>query len=160
MTLSKEKLHALFEYRDGKLYWRELAPGRRRSLLAGSVGTNRYVNVFVERKQIYAHRIIYMMFTGDSPETIDHINGDRSDNRIENLRACSQSDNNKNMSKSSRNKSGVKNVSWYMPYKKWRVALRVDGKQRCIGYYEDIEAASLAAKEARDRYRGEFANHG
>jgi hypothetical protein len=100
------------------------------------------------------------MFTGEVPETVDHINGNRSDNRIENLRACSQADNNKNVRTSKVNKSGVKNVSWYAPYQKWRVALRVKGKQKCIGYYGDKELAALVAHEARNKYRGEFANHG
>lgn len=158
--LTKEQLHELFECRDGKLYWKASGPGRRIDLLAGSVGTNGYVNVFVGKKQMYAHRIVYTMFTGETPEAIDHINSIRSDNRIENLRACSIADNNKNMRKSTANKSGIKNVSWYAPYQKWRVALRVNSKQKCIGYYVEKELAELVAHEARNKFRGEFANHG
>lgn len=157
--MNGKDLREIFEYKNGLLYWKEHGRGKRKNLLAGSVGTNGYVNVFIDGRQMYAHRIIYIMKHDVIPESVDHINGNRSDNRIENLRACSQLDNNKNMPTSKANKSGIKNVSWYAPYKKWRVAIRVNGRQKCLGYFDDVELASVVAYEARDKYRGEFANH-
>ncbi len=58
------------------------------------------------------------------------------------------------------NKSGVKNVSWYKSLNKWVVSMRVKNTAKTIGYFDDLELAELVAIEARNKYRGEFANHG
>lgn len=75
----------------------------------------------VLKEKLSAHRVVWAMFYGQWPEhCIDHINGDRSDNRIENLRSVTVAENQRNMGRSKANKSGVSGVSWCSRAKKWR----------------------------------------
>ena len=157
---SAEELNFLFEYKDGVLFWKQRKPGRKRGFPAGTMHKIGYVAVHVNGNQFLAHRIIFKMLTGKDPEAVDHINGKKSDNRIENLRSCTYRENSFNKPLTKQNKSGVKNVSWYAPYKKWRVALRIQNKQKNFGYFDDIELAELVAAEARDKHHSGFANHG
>lgn len=155
-----ERLHELFEYKEGNLYWKRQRNHRARAGdVAGSRALHGYIHVCIDRKVYLAHRLIWLMAHGELPESIDHINGDRADNRLENLRSCTQAENNKNQKLAKTNKSGFKNVSWYAPYSKWRVTVRANGKQKNCGYYEDIELATLVAAEARDKYHGQFSRH-
>jgi hypothetical protein len=152
----------LFEYRDGALYWR-VKPCRRDpiGMKAGWVDPSRgYSMINYLRKRYYGHRIIYLMHNGYLPKEVDHIDGDKTNNRIENLRTCTHSQNGQNKPAQSNNKSGVKNVVWSEPRKKWVVYLTVDGKNRNFGGFEDLELAALMASEVRDKYHGAFANHG
>jgi len=90
---------------------------------------------------------------------IDHVNNDRADNRISNLREATYQENNENYKTPKTNKSGVKNVSWYKQLNKWVVSISIKGVKKTIGYFDDLEFAELVAIEARNKYRMEFANH-
>ena len=90
---------------------------------------------------------------------IDHVNNDRADNRISNLREATYQENNENYKTPKTNKSGVKNVSWYKQLNKWVVSISIKGVNKAIGYFDDLEFAELVAIEARNKYRMEFANH-
>ena len=158
----QEKLHELFEYRDGKLFWKvDRRAVKCKGKEAGTIH-NGYRNLHSNSigGHMSAHRAIWVMHHGDLPEVIDHINGDKLDNRIENLRAATRSQNVHNIAMLPSNQSGVKNVSWRNDTKKWRVTLAVDGKKMSFGHYDDLELAELVAHEARCKYHGEFANHG
>lgn len=161
MEITQELLHELFEYRDGELYWK-VKPNRRIKIgdKAGSHNVSGYINVRVMGKYYRAHRLIYCMLHGYFPKYIDHINNNPSDNRIENLRECTQSENLYNKCIQSNNKSGHKGVSWDTKSKKWRVRVYVNCKSNHLGFFDDVELAALVAEEARNKYHGEFANHG
>jgi hypothetical protein len=88
---------------------------------------------------------------------LDHIDGIRHNNKIENLRECSFSENGFNKKLTNKNTSGYKNVVWSKQRKKWRVQMRAYGKNLSFGFYDDIELASLVAEEAREKYHKEFA---
>jgi hypothetical protein len=91
---------------------------------------------------------------------VDHINMDRSDNRIENLRLATRSQNMMNMPAHADSKSGVKGVSWREDTKKWAVRVTIGGGvYKSFGCYDDLELAELVAQEAREKYHGEFARH-
>lgn len=150
----------LFEYRNGHLYWTQNAPIKVRGKLAGSMNSRGYWKVMIDGKRYGAHQIVFAMHHGHIPAFIDHINGDKSDNRIENLRPATKSQNGYNRKIDAGNTSGAKNVSYRADTKKWRVDLRVNGKAICVGSYEDFDLAELVAIEAREKYHGRFANHG
>lgn len=88
---------------------------------------------------------------------VDHINGDRTDNRKANLRICTRLENCRNRGISSRNKSGYKGVSWRKDGNKWQSQITVHGKIIIIGKYEKAEEAAKAYDVAAVKYYGEFA---
>lgn len=152
-TLTKDYLHEIFEYKDGNLY--KLKNGKK----VGSNHIKGYQHTKINGKQYLLHRLIYMMFNGYFPKEIDHINGNRSDNHIENLRPAIGGQNQQNSKIRKDNKSGAKNVYWFKELKKWKVDIRFNGKRNYIGVFEDLELAELVAQEARDKYHGKFARH-
>jgi hypothetical protein len=94
------------------------------------------------------------------PKEIDHINGDRQDNRLENLREVTRSQNQLNKSLAKNNTSGTKGVSWHKKSKSWTVRLSVDKQSKNIGYFKDLELAELVAIEARNKYHGNYTKLG
>lgn len=100
-------------------------------------------------KSLKVHRIIYEMVHGECPEFLDHINGIRDDNRLENLRPCTLAENSRN------NKS--KGYYFNKQNNKWHAQVQVRGKKTHLGFFEDEELAELVVAEARATFYGEFA---
>lgn len=92
------------------------------------------------------------MFHGYEPSEIDHINRNRADNRIENLREVSRTQNNYNHPMRTDNTSGVRGVSWNKIKNKWRVYINVEKQRLELGHFKDFDLACLVADEARDKY--------
>lgn len=92
--------------------------------------------------------------------TIDHINNKTYDNRIENMRLATVSENNQNALMRKDNTSGVKGVSWNKRDKVYAVAISINGKRKMFGTFVDFELAELVVNEARDKFHGKFANYG
>jgi hypothetical protein len=157
--LTQELLHELFNYKNGNLYWKKNKGTALADSLAGCIATNGYRQIRINGKKHLAHRVIFFMFYGYFPKEIDHIDHNKDNNSIENLRPTNASDNCKNVRKKSSNKTGCKNVCWVKRDKKYRVHLRINGKQKCFGYFNDIELAELVAHEARNKFYKEFACH-
>lgn len=150
----------LFEYRDGTLYWRE-AP--RRGVRKGSAAghkSNKYVQLRLNNRTYYAHQLVYLIHHGYIPAEIDHINCDKHDNRIDNLRAATRVENGANLPIRRDNKSGHKNVCWHQAAQKWQVSVKANGVRHNFGLFDDLELAALVASEARDKHHAEFARHG
>lgn len=100
--------------------------------------------------KIRAHRLAWYMSTGIYPtQQIDHINHNRSDNRLENLRECSNQENSKNRSRQTNNTSGITGVYWAKNAKKWGAYFKLDGKKIHLGYFSDKDEATKIAKEVR-----------
>jgi len=128
--------------------------------VVGCAGTRGYLVVSVNGRRYRLHRVIWLMVTGGFPdEKIDHINGDTSDNRFENIRAVTQSENTRNRRICSRNKSGVMGVSWCKRNQKWITNIKAEGKNKHLGYFDDIEDAKAARTKANIKY-GFHQNHG
>ena len=110
-------------------------------------------------KMHYVHRVIYEMFAGEKPKYIDHIDGDKLNNRIENLREATPSQNQCNHKISSKNTTGHKNVFFVPNLNKFRVRVQLQGQRQDLGYFDDVESASIAATVARNQIHKEFARH-
>jgi hypothetical protein len=95
-----------------------------------------------------------------NPVTVDHIDGDKQNNHIDNLRAATPSQNGANQFLTKANKSGVKGVSWAKKSNKWNACIRVNGKNKNLGYFVDLEDAKDFVVLAREMTYQEFANHG
>jgi len=100
-----------------------------------------------------------MMHHGYFPKFIDHINGIKNDNRIENLREATKQNNAWNTTKTVLNTSGYKNISWNKRDKRWYVRISVEGKNKHFGGYFDINVAKFVAETMRHKYHKSFANH-
>ena len=153
--ITQSKLHDMFEYReDGNLIHRyTVQGGKRKGDVAGSPHNAGYRQITINRKKHLIHRLIWCYHYGEMPTQIDHINGHRSDNRIENLRECSYSQNHGNKRISRNNTTGYKGVFldkrdgfWFV-----YVAHQYIGRSRSIE-----EAAAMYDKAARKHF-GKFA---
>lgn len=114
-----------------------------------------YAVAFDNGKTIYMHRLLMQPTRGMQ---VDHINTNKIDNRRENLRLVTASQNARNCSKSKNNKSGYKGVYKHHEGKKpWKAQILADGKAVSIGYYETPEEAAKAYDEAAVKYFGEYA---
>jgi len=117
-----------------------------------------YLHGSVLHHTMSAHRIIWAMVHDEWPETIDHINGNPSDNRIANLRSVSIRENRKNSARSILNTSGVSGVHW-ASRGKWVASIGLPQFRKTIGYFDSFEAA-VAARKAAESENGYHANHG
>lgn len=100
-----------------------------------------------------AHRVIWAMAHNFwPPDQIDHINGDRTDNRLQNLRMATNAQNCRNMKLPKTNSSGVMGVGWYRPYGKWVASIRVSGKVKFLGYFSTITEAAAVRRLAQIEY--------
>jgi len=150
---------SLLRYDNGALYWTEdRRPRHKAGDRAGTVRTDGRRSVGVNQTLYLEYRVIFFMHHGYWPKEVDHINGDPTDNRIENLRAATRGQNARNTKAQARNKLGVKNV--YQRGKKYRVMLTIDKAITYFGSHDSLEFAELVAIEAREKHHGEFANHG
>jgi hypothetical protein len=157
-TELSSRFNEVLEYKDGKLFWKKTlsnvaAAGKE----AGCASSNSYGSVMVDKKAHCTHRIIFCMHHGYMPDQVDHIDGNRKNHRIENLRAANNTTNNMNKGAQSNNKSGIKNVCWNNQNQKWWVQVTAYGKKVVSKMFDDLELAELVAIEARDKYHGAFA---
>ena len=104
-------------------------------------------------KMYLLHRVI---MDAQYKEEVDHINHNTIDNRKENLRICSSSQNHMNRGASSISASGIRGVYWYNNLKKWSAEIVVDGQKIILGQYKNIEDAIKARKEAEIKYFKEY----
>jgi len=95
------------------------------------------------------HRLAFLWMTGKHPRVeVDHINGDRNDNRWVNLRECSPFDNSRNQGMRSDNTSGVRGVNYSHIHKKWVARISHKGIRISIGYFKSFDDAVLARKQS------------
>jgi hypothetical protein len=156
-----------YEPETGKLYWLDCEdmPNNWRTRHAGkeaftTVQSKGYRHGSIDDQKYLTHRVIWALVYGTWPEDqIDHKNGDRADNRIENLRVVSNTENQRNASKRADNTSGVCGVRWYESKGKWRAEVTVHGKNRHLGLFTSFDDA-VAARKAAAREHGFTERHG
>jgi len=121
-----------------------------------------YRYCYINRKTAYLHRVLWVLHNGGIPSgmEIDHINGDPSDNRIENLRLCGRSENCQNTKVRSDNSSGFKGVFWDKHSRSWRASVWKDKKKHDLGRFGFLSEAAMVAAKARAEIHGKFANQG
>ena len=151
-------LNQQFEYRDGELYWAVNRSGVKKGRIASRTNpTSGYRDTRLFGKIYQTHRLIYLMHHGVLPEFVDHIDNNCLNNRIENLRPTTKSQNAFNRRMRSNNTSGVKGVSWNKRNRKWMVRVCVEGKEHYFGLHDDLQVATDIANKARLELHGEFA---
>lgn len=156
--LSLEQARDLF-YFDGSVLRNRVTRNKAKAgQPAGSVGAEGYVRVRVGHYKFRAHRIVWLITYGSWPKgQIDHINGVRDDNRLENLRDVTALDNQRNAKIRVDNKSGVTGVEFENGF--WIARIKINGKKYRLGRFRTKEAASFARRAAEARI-GFHPNHG
>lgn len=126
---------------------------------AGYFDARGYRRVKLFRKRHYAHRIIFEMDRGPIPEglQVDHIDQNKSNNRLDNLRLATNAENQHNRRRNSANRSGVKGVSWSSARQKYYAHLVVNGKSVLHHSFSSLDEAAKAHAEACRLHQGEFA---
>lgn len=156
-----------YEPDTGKLYWLS-CPHRSAAWNARYAGREAfsskdrhgYRQTNLDGSVLRAHRVAWVLAYGEWPEAdIDHVNHDRADNRLRNLRKATRSENLRNTRLPPRNTSGVCGVSWSKKSAKWRADIHHDGKQRFLGHFDEFDDA-VAARKAAERQFGFHENHG
>ena len=153
-----------YDQDSGKLFWRVRSIKHFGNTNRQAVWNSRYagkeagldkayVMVKVMGKAYVAHRLIWKMIHGEEPNEVDHINRDKKDNRLSNLRNVDHSTNMRNRPASRNNTSGHKHISWSKSLQRWVVQLNVPGKgQRQVAWEKCLGAAIVAKHKAMIKY--------
>lgn len=166
--LTQQRLRELFDYDEasGRLIWRErpemsiLRNVRFAGKAAGTHDSSGHIQISIDKKLYLAHRLTWLYHHGLIPDLmqIDHINGVRDDNHIENLRLATPIGNARNQRKQAGRTSRYKGVSFHKRLKRWQASIGIgNGKRLYIGYFDCEEAAARAYDAAAQREFGEFA---
>ena len=158
--ITQKLLRERFDYKDGQLIYKVITNRKIKfGSVAGNFNDQGYIVVQIDGKKHRVHRLIWIYHNGDIPNglQIDHINNIRNDNRVENLRLATDTQNKYNRSKLKNNTSGFKGVHFFQ--NKWAATIRVNNKQKYLGRRDTKEAAYELYKAAAIKYHGEFSNY-
>ena len=140
--------------RPSRSSWKAIWPGK----VAGSLDSKGYLRFQVAGRTHKAHRLAWLYVHGEWPKgEIDHIDGDRSNNAIANLRVATARQNQQNKT-AKVNASGFRGVS--KMGRKWRALVTINGRRTHVGIFDTPEAASAAYEAAAAEHYGEFAYKG
>lgn len=151
-----QELQAAFDYdpSTGVLRWK-IRPAQRMHVgdVAGGLKADGYVGIRLRGKTHQAHRVAWAIVAGTWPTgDVDHIDGDKANNRWSNLRDVSEAVNMQNQRRAQRgNQSGHLGVHWHPRRNEWRAVIKVDGRNRQIGAYKTADEASAAYIAAKRR---------
>lgn len=162
ITQARLKELLVYDWRSGELINRTNRSSRARAGdVAGTVNKDSgYRKISLDGKKYLAHRLVFLYVTGSWPkEQLDHIDGDRSNNRFENLHAVSHKENLRNQGIYCSNTSGHVGVHWNKKCNKWQAYIKVNGKMLHLGLFENLEDA-IAARKAAEREHGFHPSHG
>ncbi len=142
MSLTTEYLKEIFDYQDGNLIWCVNKGRSKKGTVAGSPDSKGYLQVKLNQKPYSLHRLIWLWHGKELPEQLDHIDRNPLNNKIENLRAATASQNQWNTSKSDGG------VSFHKASNKWRARIKIHNKEIYLGVYNDYQEAKQVRDEA------------
>lgn len=160
--LTQSVLHKLLHYNpDTGIFTWKVSNGRSTVGKVAGSSCHGYVSIGINTKIYLGHRLAVLYMTGGWPAyDVDHINGNRADNRWVNLRQVTRHQNCLNRKRASHNKSGVKGVSWDTYHQKWRVSVTpIDGHVKLMRFGSLLDAVA-AAMALRKTKHGAFSNNG
>ena len=158
--ITQNLLQELFDYKDGELSWKKSRGNAKAGQVAGHLNKKiGYYRLTLFKKVYMVHRVIFMYHNGCMPEIIDHADNNKLNNRIENLRECTNQQNSFNARISKNNSSGIKGVSWDKSRQKWQAKCMINKKTIHLGRFETLEDADLAIRSWRDQNHGCYARH-
>ena len=161
--INHDRAVEVFDYNPdiGDLIWKVRTSNRIKvGDVAGTILATGYIHVRVDSIFYLAHRLIWLMTHKAWPVAqIDHINGRRADNKLNNLRSVDVQGNRRNAAKSKNNTSGITGVCWGKRDRKWHAQVTVDYQNKSLGWFGSLLDAACARKSAEKKY-GFHPNHG
>jgi len=158
--ISQEYIKSLFDYLDGELIRKKSSGGHVSGEIVGWISNSRrekfYKKTTIDSKTYYVHSLVFLFHHGILSKRIDHIDGNGLNNKIENLRECTQSQNIANSKISTANTSGYKGVTFRKDTKKWQAQIMVNKKHISLGSYATKEEAFEAYKSKSSKIFNEF----
>lgn len=158
--LTRETLVSALSYNPeaGEFRWAKRSGNRKFGEIAGGLTDKGYLRIKLFRETYFAHRLAWFYMTDETPIVpIDHIDGNRTNNRFINLRLATPSQNGANRKVLCKNKSGFKGVRWHPGDKGWRAEITCQHRSYFLGLFASPEDAHCAYVEAAKRLFGEFA---
>jgi len=160
LEMKIEDFEPYFEYKDGQLIRKIDHKHKNKGRVAGSPDRKGYLKVTHKTKGYFVHRIVYLMHHGYCPDFVDHIDNDKTNNRIENLREADISTNHYNCRIPANNTSGAKGVHKLKQQNSYQARINFNGERKYLGTFPTLELADEFVSLAREMLHGEFANHG
>lgn len=159
--LTQNRLQELLEYNPelGAFYWKVARGSVPKGAEAGYINKNGYRIILIDKKQHRAHRLVYLYYGKQINGEIDHINHDRADNRLANLRDVNRLQNTRNRGLAKKNKYGISGVSIHKPTSRWVAEIGIAGKSKFLKSSKDFFEACCARKSAESKL-GFHENHG
>lgn len=157
--LSFEQVNSVLSYNPetGVFTWKVRSGPNSAGSVAGFVETSGYVCIGLFGVTRKAHRLAWLLHHGFWPESqIDHADGCRTNNRINNLRPATPLENSYNKSKTKKNTSGFPGVSFHRQSGKWRATIKAQGKQHSLGLHKNISDAVAARTQAAKVHHKSF----
>jgi len=148
MSVTAETLQSLFDYSNGNLIWKVNKGRSKKGTIAGSRDTKGYMQLKLNQKVYRLHRLIWLWHGKELPEQIDHIDRNPLNNKIENLRAATPSENQWNTDRA------CNGVGFHKASNKWRARIKINNKEIYLGVFSDIEQARQVREEAARRRWG------
>lgn len=150
MYPTQKYLREIFEYNpdDGFVRWKQGRSNMIAGSRVGSINKYGYLHVTINSKSYKLSRVIWILMFGSIPENyyIDHINGNKSDNRLSNLRLATNNQNQQNRPAPKNSSSHYRGVTWHKQMKKWMARICHNNKRETLGFFETAEAAYAAYK--------------
>jgi len=156
---TQKELWEILDYNPntGVFMWCKQRRGIKTDVPLGTDNGFGYLRITVLGKSYYAHRLAWFYVNGTWPDQIDHINGIKSDNRLDNLRDVTVQQNNQNKLKAQKNSdSKILGVSWHKKAKKWQAHICVYKERKYLGLFKDINEAQEAYLKEKERIDYEF----
>jgi hypothetical protein len=163
--LTAEYVRSILEYNPGtgvfRWKWRDDARKSHNTRYAGTVAgcakPSGYVVITINKRLYQSHRLAWLYVHGAwPPKDLDHIDGDKPNNRIANLRLATKQENSRNVGLQKNNSTGIKGVFWDKQNQKFRANISNDGKTIYLGLFQTLAEAAAARHAAEIKYFGDF----